>query len=220
MNYLTLVQRVWREVGYQGSGPASVNPSRPMELRVIDWVRQAHDDIQNGWSDWNFLWGSDSITTVADTADYSGPTTLGLWSEDTVRIGDEILSFIPHADYRRDPIVYVNQDQPVEFTLLPNKQIRLLPTPDAAYTVNFEYYRTPLQLDTDTDEPLIPEEFQDAIIWRAKMFWAQYEEAMEQLQFASAAYQEAMIRLQNDQLPGVNKHHKRLSGVDIVVSPQ
>lgn len=220
MTFLELVQRVWREVGYQGVGPADVTPTALQERRVVDWVQQAHADIQSKWADWKFLWVEGTVTTVDGTEDYAGPANLAVWEEDTVRIGDVELEFIPFADYRRDRPVYTTTGRPHSFTILPNNSVRLMPTPNAEYTIDFDYYRKPKVLSGNADTPLIPVDYHDTIVWLAKVLWAQFDEAAEQGQAAGGLFEAAMKRLQNDQLPSRDNHNRRQSGVDIMVVPQ
>jgi hypothetical protein len=59
-----------------------------------------------------------------------------------------------------------NQSSPVQYTA------RVVPTPDVAYDVQAQYLAIPATLVDDTDEPMMPEEYQEAVpAWAAgKLF--------------------------------------------------
>lgn len=222
MNFGELIQAAWREFGYQGVGPSNPTSTVLKERRAIDWVQQAHADIQKLWHDWDFLWAEGQFSAVADQRDYTKPTAVNFYEEDTFRIGDDKLQPVSFIDYRRDRSVYDSDvtGRPEAFVILPNRSVRFLPTPDQAYTIDYEYYRTPLVLSGTSDSPLIPLQFHDVIIWRAKMLFAQFEDAPAELQNAAQLYSEALTRLQAAQLPAYDKMHGRASGVDFVVRPE
>ena len=51
--------------------------------------------------------------------------------------------------------------------------------PDAVYTIDFDYYRTPQQLTQNTDELLIEEQFHDAVLYKAILYVAAEQDAPE-----------------------------------------
>jgi len=58
--------------------------------------------------------------------------------------------------------------------------------PDAVYTIDFDYYRTPQQLTQNTDELLIEEQFHDAVLYKAILYVAAEQDAPELYQDAQA----------------------------------
>ena len=58
--------------------------------------------------------------------------------------------------------------------------------PDAVYTIDFDYYRTPQQLTQNTDELLIEEQFHDAVLYKAILYAAAEQDAPELYQDAQA----------------------------------
>lgn len=218
MTFLELCQRLQQETGTGGSKMASVSDQTGALNRIVSWINSAYKDIQNKWLDWEFLWAESTITLVAGTRDYSGPSGAGLLLEDSFYLDGEPLSYVPYEEYRRDKDGRDGQSgTPVEFTVLPNGKVRFFPTPNAAGTVNLEYHLAGAQLSANSDVPLVPALYHDAIWLRAKWYWAQFEESELEIRAADILYSEALKRLEANQLPGRSSAHGRSTGADIVV---
>ena len=204
--------------------------------RLVAWTRIAHNQIQDEYSDWDFLWKSGSFPTVADQNDYNLPSTgsMGAGNEITdfvsfdhydgfartgakIYIGENQLNLIPWDDY--DPNDYSGTAEPYDLTIRPDGVFILAPTPDAAYTLNFEYFRTPLDFTQNTDTPLFPARFHEVIVWRAVLLYANNESADELVQQGVQGYQQFMVNLKADQLKHARKF-KQASGSAIVVEPR
>ena len=54
------------------------------------------------------------------------------------------------------------------------------------YTVSFDYFRTPQQLSTNTDELLLAEQYHDAVLYKAILYVAAEQDAPELYQDAQA----------------------------------
>ena len=221
MTFLELCKRLRQETGYQGTGPVTVVGQQGDLKRIVEWVNQAYLDIQNKWQDWRWLWTEGQQATTADVADYAPPADLAVYSEDTLRIGDESLCYVTFQHYRRDRERYdeMTPGRPWSFTILPNRSLRLFPTPDAAYNVDYEYFRAPVPLVENADEPLMPARYHEVIIHRARVYWAAFENAPSELQVADALFSEAMTRLEASELISQEMPHGRTTGIDIVVRP-
>jgi hypothetical protein len=227
VTYLELVQRLRSETGIAGSGPTSIATATYDLARLAVWVNMAYKDIVMKWKDWKFLWDTATFNTVASQSDYAVgvtnqlPADLKMLDEVTVRIGTDLqqMEYVPFRDYRKDQQSWGTTavETPAFFTVLPNNSIRLLPAPTGVKAIAFDYYVKAPDLALDTDEPLIPEDYHDIIIHRAKMFWAQFEESPFELQGAQSEFDLAMKQLEADYGPSTNFEHARARGGDIVV---
>lgn len=219
MNFLQLCQRVRQECGIAGTGPAAVTGQTGDYKRVVDWVNAAYKDIQNKWTDWKFLWAESTITLVNGTRDYTLAADCGTLNEKSLYISTDRLTYIPFKEYSEARDAWDSQSgTPTEFTILPNGKIRFFPTPNASGTVSYEYWKAAVEMSATTDSPLIPEEFHDTIWWRAKWYWAVYDEAELEAQGAAMLYDQALRRLEARQLPASREDaHSRSEGVEIVV---
>lgn len=219
MNYLQLAQRLRQETGTAGSGPITVVDQTGEYLRLLNWVNAAYAEIQNKWMDWRFLWAESTVSLVAATRDYTLASGCVMPNEDSFYIAGEKLQYVHFDDYRRDRDSYDDQpaDVPTAFTILPNEQVRFFPTPAAVGTVNYEYQQGGVQLAANGDLPLIPARYHLAIIYRAKMLWAEFENASIEMQAAAQSYNIWMLALEANQLPSREFAHGRVEGADIRV---
>ena len=80
-----------------------------------------------------------------------------------------------------------------------NKQIQLFPTPSAALTLNYEYYKTPTATpltvsNLATEIPDIPDELQN-VLWLGAVYYTYKEFDDPQQQIAFADYEKAKLAL-------------------------
>ena len=215
MTYLQLCQRVIQEAGISSS-LSTVTSQSGMKQKVVDWVALAWIEIQNK-RDWDFLWESTVFSATIGQRDYSPVNNLQLdpslstYVTDSFRIyetdiglGDQsMLSYVPWATWRTGSLSTgaVSSGRPSQFTILPNNNIRFDVTPEAGYTIYFDYYRTPVSLVNNTDVPALPEQFHSIILYQALIHYAAEEDASEIYQDAQIQYQSIMNDLLNSSLP-------------------
>ena len=212
--YLVLCQDMARDVGIPGTGPSSVGASglSEEETAVTRYVSQADQDIQSRWFDWDFLWSEATITvTTATSSLVSGnagfPTDLGNWKLDSF-VYDKtsadyiILEYMRWNEYR-DMYKYgtIAEDLPEVYSLKPDNSIDLYPTPSATSSISNEYWATPTALAADDDISAIPPRFHRIITARAKMYYAENEDATEIMAGALAEFEDLLDKLEADQLP-------------------
>jgi len=212
--YLVLCQNMSRDVGIPGTGPSAVDASglSEEETAVVRYVAQADQDIQSRWFDWDFLWSEASITAISGTStltsDNTGfPSALGNWKTDSLvwdKTSDDylVLEYMRWNEYR-DIYKYgtIDSDIPEVFSIKPNNNLDLYPTPNAATAVAAEYWATPTVLSEDGDISAIPPRFQQIITARAKMYYAENEDAPEIMAGALAEFEDLLDKLEADQLP-------------------
>ena len=216
MNFLQLCQAVRREAGISGSGPTTT-VSQTGELgKIVEWVLMAYQDIQIINPTWNFLRADFSFQTIAATSDYL-PTAISLdelsqWNVDGIRsyltssgVAGERSLHPMSWEWLREVRLFgtISSGPPVELAIRPSKAIVLWPTPDAAYTITGEYWKRPQTMTANTDEPLIKDAFQMAIVWKAVKYYAADQGAAELYATASINYTHILNRLENDQLPEI-----------------
>jgi hypothetical protein len=59
------------------------------------------------------------------------------------------------------------RSRPVVFSIDPQKNLYFGIVPDGAYTIVYEFYRTPITLSADADTPAMPARFHELIAFRA-----------------------------------------------------
>lgn len=211
---LQLVQDLHVLVGAAGSAPASVDNPVGETKRLVRWIKQADNLIQLKWVNWKFLRTLYSQPTVASTATAAKPALLKYWDFKTFFI-------IEPGQTARNPIATVEYDKikgevlststgiPSRIIIMPDNSLLFDPTPDAAYTIEADYYKIPTLLAANADVSAIPAEYHQIIIGRAMIFYANFESAPEIKEQGTEIYVEMLALLENDQLP--NQQHSRFN---------
>jgi len=192
LNYLALCDKLLKETGLNDQGVASVVGQTGLNRKAVDWINRAWTEIQN-LNDWSFLWQTESFSTVNGQQNYDPVSNLALspalnkWVTGSVRITDSgqtgYLTYVPWATWSRTTF---SSGKPTSFTIRPDNKLSFNTLPDAVYTISFDYYRTPQQLSANTDELLLPAQFQDAVLYKAILFVAAEQDAPELYQDAQA----------------------------------
>ncbi len=162
---------------------------------------------------WSFLWKKSTITTAADTKTYALPDDCdnvfgdliydpadNVMKERVVQDNDETLtSFAVTHNYNGKPERFSVQNTAISGTTSIRRQVYLWPTPDAEYTLHFEY-RQGMNVLTGTQYPpggsYIVEAIKAACLCEAEIKKRQqkgvyYEEWQEKLAYARRVEQEA-----------------------------
>lgn len=215
--YLQLCQDMAREVGIPGTGPSSVSPTAEEEQDIVRQVRDADLSIQRRWFNWNFLWAQHNTTTVVSDPDLPAPADLLYWNIDSVVYNPNTndyqpLVYVPWPEYR-DEYKYgvVDTGTPELFSIRPDNTIDLYPTPDSATALSAEYWKTPTALAANGDISAIPASFHRIIICRAKVFYAEQNDAPEIMASSVAEFNDLLDKLEAAQLPG--QRNRRFSQV-------
>tara|TARA_Y100001951_G_scaffold47846_1_gene37756 strand:+ start:70 stop:819 length:750 start_codon:yes stop_codon:yes gene_type:complete len=246
--FLVLCQDMARDVGIPGTGPSTTTTTSlsEEETSVVRYVNQADQDIQSRWFDWNFLWSEADITAISGTSTLSSGNTgfpgtstigpLGHWKLDSI-VWDKTSESYQILEYQewnsyREMYKYgsIDSDVPEVFSVKPNGNLDLYPTPNAATTVSAEYWRTPVVMSTildgettaDSNTSAIPSRFHKAIIARAKMYYAENEDAPEIMSGSVAEFEDLLNSLEADQL--VRQQNRKFSSAqnmyNFVVRPE
>lgn len=153
---------------------------------IKDAVNSAITDINHDQFEWPFNHVSQEETLVADTTRYSFPIDAKTVDMDSFRIkynsdlGNNTvkLKILSYEEYLEK---YLNQEYeaghtgvPIYVFRTPNLQYGLVPAPDKAYEIVYEYYRITPDLSNFDDVPTVPESFRKVInegsMYHAYMF--------------------------------------------------
>ncbi len=210
MNYLELCQRVRTECAIPGNGPVSVENQTGILLDVIRWVNLAYEDVQQDSADWFFRLGSKSFSSIANTNTYTSemsdvlkirPDTVSLYET----VADEgRLTFLPYLDFKNTYLIGTEQTgKPIHYTVNRSNELMLGPTPDGVYTVRLGYTKTLDSLSVNEDIPILPVDYHAAIVWKACMYYAGYEEAQAQAILFEKYYKAVYNRMYSEQREGI-----------------
>jgi hypothetical protein len=216
--FLDLGQKLVRDAGISGSLTSMVAQTGEFE-RVVNWIKDAVKEIEGLRFDWDFLHTFYSFNTTIGVRDYTPPSDHNLWDVNTAKIEAEAkdLPYILWTRKKRDVTEAINGD-PYMFTVLPNKSIRLYDTPTSIVQIDIEYWKRYTTLTANTDEPAIPEQFRDIIVYKALQYYANYESADEVKVQALENYQALLAQLQAHSLPANQAKEALSTGMNIQVT--
>ena len=220
--YLVLCQNMARDVGIPGSGPSSVTSASLSEEEnaVVRYVRAADLDIQSRWFDWQFLWKEANVNSAAGTSTITSPTDLANWNIDKIiwdRTTDNFqeLEYMPWGEYfDMYKLGTIDSSTPEVFSVKPDNVIDLYPTPDSVTSVYGQYWKVPTELTADAQVSEIPPRFHRVITSRAKMYYAENEDAPEIMTGALAEFEDLIDKLESDQLSG-QKNRRMIKTQDL-----
>lgn len=143
--------------------------------------------------DWPWLATETTITTAANDGLYPLPAGFlrGLYAY----IGDQELQFRSAGEL----IVYAQDTDQPRYITGGVGQLKLVPTPNGAYSVVFGYVQSEAELVDDTDTPLLPAAYHDYLVVKAARKMAERIRDGDLLQMLRASEQEWYIKLKGDQ---------------------
>lgn len=233
MSYLALCQAVQRlsraDINALGAAPTTVVGQVGVLGEIVDFVNRAYRDIQEEEMEWTFRVKQGTLALSSTVRSYSKATIQGslttyerilpihglydrphivCYTTATGVSDSAPVWYVPYQEWRGDyDFGTRSSGKPAYFTILPTEALEFDPTPDAAYTIAFDYTRTIHELTTDSDAttgtPIFSTEFQNAIIWKAIEYFALTRSNMAEL-YAKAQREVAreMGKLRRECLPG------------------
>lgn len=216
MNYLELCRELISECGYSGN-ITTVTDQTGQLGRIVRWIRNADLEIQKESNFWTFMDREFDFQTEAGKRRYTlaelgalGVTNVGTWDKDKMLVTDAYSrsSKLFWSDFRLfhhryETSTLLADARPTYFAVLPEGGLTLGPAPDAEYTISGWYRLNPVALVADTDVPLIPEPFHDAIVWKALSMYGLHEEAEIFILQGERKYREALNKMRLRYLPDV-----------------
>lgn len=217
--YLQLAQKLRAKCRVSGAGPTGVTGQTAEYQRLLDWTNEAYLDIlRKHERAWMFMRKSASCQTVQGQGLYDpavdfGLSDFGQWAlmgNDTFRCyptdtpaGEQFMGVVSYDDWRDTYNFGAFRStftRPLVVAAAPGFKLCAGPIPAAGYTLTGDYFVIPAAMSAATDMPLIPAQYQDAIVYRAMMFYGMSEAANEVYQEGQIEFERMMRRLQLNQL--------------------
>jgi len=170
----------------------------PLSIDLIDSKAYVHS-----WRsyDWNEELGPDDFT---DHVKEVNQATYKIISKSSPETGNSIpLLCIPWQGFLEQVSTSQNMTSEPRF-ISEDSQGRwaLWPHPKEAVTITFDYTRTPQVLANFDDVPQhLPSEYEDLIMWRALMFYAEYDEQPSVLLRAKKNFTDILYRFEKQKRP-------------------
>lgn len=208
MDFLTLCQRTWIACALAGDGPQSVASANVMHESVVQWVKDAWIQIQNMHADWNFLTLRESgapAMTIGQQEYVAGDFGMqkfsdlrhfwiqdnGVWRE--LRVLQEPVDWTVYWD--------AGEGAPSKILQAEDRTLWVDRIPDKAYPVRSKFMRTPQVLSADGDTPLLPEQYREAIVWKAVEFYGYYDQDSTMVTKGLRNFEQILRRMELTELP-------------------
>lgn len=227
MNYLKLCQVTRQECrDIAGEGPTTVIDQKGDLKRIVDWVSQSYNEIQNRHLDppWRWLRHGFSFNTVAnddsytfsdctDTTDSAVITRFSSWYlrdyEDPPRIyltsaGSDTQTWLTFIEWESFKWLYRMGAQspgfPAHISIDPQDNLVLGPKPNGIYTITGDYIRSAQELANNGDVPEMPAQYHYLIVYEAMVRYGYAEAAQEVLMRGEKYAKKLMRQLEINQL--------------------
>lgn len=227
MSYLTLCQDaavlIRADNNQVGVGPTAVTSQTEQLAEIVRFVNKSSLEIQAEQEAWNFRILRNTFNVTSSTRAYTRATIQAslstfdlilpfkagkprhiLCHANSVGVSDHAPCwFVPYERWRGQFDVGTRPTgKPGYYTFRPDGTLEVDPTPDATYVLTFDYRRTLQTLSADADEPVIPTQHQQAIVWRAVRMFCESRDGMDST-YAKALRNEQieMGRMRSEQLP-------------------
>lgn len=207
MNRLQLVNALSVEASIAGNGVSTTNGQTGEGGRLVSWIDQAYEDVQNEYFDWKFLRAQATFNTQVGVNIIQPAADLNVWDREMLFNSDR--SQIQITDYedleeKRDESI---TGTPTEFILKADNTLMAYPKPDKVETFTYDYFKVPHVMTADTDKPVFPAQFHRVIIGRALIYYGNYESAQEMIMQGTQIYQTLLKRLAANQAGGQRRYY-------------
>lgn len=221
--YLALCQKLRQNTIDSGSGPTTVVGQSGQLARLVQWIADAYNELQQESDVWRWLRHEFTLNTVAGTGAYAyGACTdvdaatpisrFSHWYWESMKayrqsdgVGTEFpLIWLEWPRFRR--LYHYGSQTPSQVahvSMDPAGRLVFGPTPDAVYVVGGEFQRSPQILALDADIPEMPTRFHDVVVYDAMKKYGGNVVAPEAMVRALAEGGTLRAALERDQLPAI-----------------
>ena len=231
LTFLQAVNRLATEAGVTGnaSSVAAVTGQTGMAARLVNWIAQAHTQLQLRHDNWAWLRSTFTVNTTSGDDTYAGTDCTDSRLSAAITRFDHWIPFDDNgspnikiyltsdgvgtqrwmvnlpwsyfvAIYRRGT---QNNGVPVHVTIDPQHNLVLGPKPDGIYTITGEYQRSALQFTADADTPEFPGQYHDILWAQALEMYGRYNAAGEVLARGQVEGRAWLRQLERNQLPTI-----------------
>lgn len=225
MNFLEICNEVKNQAEIGGADMTSVTGQTGKLAMVVKWVNRAYMRIATHRDDWQWLFSPAYTFNLSPgkrqyTASELLVTDIKKWDirrpriyRTSIGLADETkMDVISYSDWERSLAMgeQVSGKPDFLFTLPGTNTLMFHQVPDAEYTVTLNYWKAASKLVNATDIPLIPEEYQDIITYRALMFYAVYDDATEIYLDAKNEYTSLLERMEETGIEEIQFNYRAL----------
>lgn len=206
---ISLVNEVNRRLNEVELTSGNFATAKGFYSQVKDSVNSAIRDINQTHYEWPFNHVLAEEALTAGTTRYAFPNDTGSIDFDTFRIKESVsfgnatvkLSVVDYDDYLQSSVDQEYGDNTDKRTLpssvfqAPSLEWGVVPPPDQDYEIVYEYYRVPVDLQSATDVPSIPERFRHVIVDGAMYHAYMFRSNEQSANIAKSKFEEGLKRM-------------------------
>lgn len=197
----TLRQYAGIGAGSTGNGPVTTINQTGEFKRVVDWIDAAWAELQREHL-FDFLWENPGVTITAGVNSVTGTISARRYVKDSAYIGARQLAYYPWAEFKvRYPAALISDGEPSAWSIRPDKTIVVDRKPLTDTVIKLERYANGTAMDSDDDVPAMPAEHHMAIVYKALLLYANFEEAGVTRATAEAELNRHLMALGLQELP-------------------
>lgn len=195
--FLEMCRDLYRESGTADNfttRPAAVTGQTGRDAKVVGWIAEAWVQIQNKHRTWRFRNTEFTAPLIASTGEYTAASlslsNFGFWPpgrgeqdafttyDPNTGVSDEQpLYWLEWSVFKRRFLRGAHTDQRPRFwSVAPTGNLHIGPKPDKVYTLTGWYTRSAQRLASNTEEPILPTDYHQAIVSFALEFLAEHDE--------------------------------------------
>ena len=160
-NYLGLVNQINRRLNEVELTSSNFATATGFYGQAKDAVNASIRHINQTEYNWPFNHVTQEDVVTAHTVRYGNPDDAKVIDVNTFRIKED--STLGNDTRKIKILSYEEYSFPTFVFRTPSQEYGLVPPPDKAYTVIYEYYRIPVDMENHDDVPAIPERFMHVI---------------------------------------------------------
>jgi len=206
-NYLSLSNEVCRRLNETELTSSNFASASGFYAQIKDSINSAIRDINQKHFNWPFNHNTDDIVLTAGELRYPLPENAKYTDFDTVRLARDTAVGIGSAKHLTqmsyDEYVdrYIDQEYETDTTKgsAPEHIVRsqdgdiiVVPMPDKAYTIEYEFFMFPADLETYDDVPTIPFRFKHVIVDGAMYHAYMFRDNLESASLSLRKFEEGM----------------------------
>jgi len=205
-NYLGLVNEVNRRLNEVELSSANFATATGFYNTAKDAVNASLRHINHEESNWPWNHILEEETLTAGVTRYDYPTdaktidmnSFRIKKDDTLNVSTTKLKSMDYQEYLDKYVDYEYnsgssmQTLPRNIVRAPSQESIVVPTPDKAYELVYEYYRNPVSLELWDDVPSIPIEFKHIIVDGAMFYAYQFRADTQASQIAQGKFEQGI----------------------------
>jgi len=206
-NYLSLSNEVCRRLNETELTSSNFSSASGFYAQIKDSINSAIRDINQKHFNWPFNHNTDDIVLTAGELRYPLPENAKYTDFDTVRLARDTAVGVGSAKHLTqmsyDEYVDLHIDQeyetdttkgsaPEHIVRSQDGDIIVVPMPDKAYTIEYEFFMFPADLETYDDVPTIPFRFKHVIVDGAMYHAYMFRDNLESASLSLRKFEEGM----------------------------